>query len=134
MAFVVPTFNLNCNIFSGDIWPPPPVRLVSPCNLAMGRRTVLQIASQLLEGNATFGVQPLLLLPAGTDVRDDSCGHVQDFIECPAGSGRWYQVLGVDDSGKGFANEFRIATMCKIFDGSEGTGTFPGLFWPTPIP
>jgi hypothetical protein len=134
MAFTVPTFNLTCNIHSGDVWPPPPVRVVSLCNLAMGRRAVWFNASDNVLSSLTYGAAPLLLLPAGTDVRDASCSHVPDLVECPAGSGRWYNVGSVDDSGKGFPNEFRIATLAKIYQDSQGGGSFTGLFWPTPIP
>lgn len=134
MAFSLPTFNLVCNIHSGDVWPPPPMRLSSPCNLAMGRRV-----NQLNEpssGGAGFpiGVGPLLLLPAGTDIRDASCGLVTDLVECPAGSGRWYQTGLVDDAAKGFSNEYRVAYLLKIYEGVSGAGSWPGLLWPTPIP
>lgn len=134
MAFTIPTFNLMCNIHSGDVWPPPPTRVVSPCNLAMGTRRIQQFSNEADTPLTVAGSIPLLLLPALTDVRDQSQGLVSDFVECPAASGRWYQVTCVDDSGKGFPNEFRIATMCKIFLGALGPGTFPGLLWPTPMP
>jgi hypothetical protein len=73
-------------------------------------------------------------VPKGSDVRDGSCALLNDFVEVPQGSGRWYVVMNVDDVGKGFPNEFRYATIGKIFQGASGSGSFTGLFWPAPIP
>jgi hypothetical protein len=69
----------------------------------------------------------VLLLPKGTDVRDELNATGRDGVECPAGSGRFYEVIFVDDIGKGFPNEHRGATMEKTF----GPGPTE---WPTPIP
>jgi hypothetical protein len=74
-----------------------------------------------------------LLLPSKTDIRDTSCAITGDVLECPAGSGRWYGVFSVDDFGKGFSNEFRVAWIGKIFEDLDPLA-FPGLFWPAPIP
>jgi hypothetical protein len=134
MAFSVPTFNLPVNVFDGDIFPVVTPRLVTVGNLAMGRRQNWPNSSDQFIGTVTSGQQPILLLPSGTDVRDASTGRQPDFIECPAGSGRFYQIGSVEDTGKGFPNEYRVATIFKIFQSSQGTGSFPGLFWPTPIP
>jgi len=131
VAFTVPTFNLVCNIFTGP-WLAKALRVAdSPCNLAFGRRTQQSSNIDPFE-NLSF-TQPTLLLPLLTDVRDQSVTGIEDVLECPSGSGRWYQVIGVDDIGKGFANEHRAAVLMKIYDTIDPTD-YPGLFWPNPIP
>lgn len=118
MAFTLPTFNLTCNVFTPGVFGAP--RLSSVCNLAQGKRGLM------IFGN-NYNVQ--LLCPKLTDVRSELCvGQVQgDWIECPAASGRWYNVTYVDDVGKGFANEYRLVWMVGI------VGPF-GAKWPAPIP
>ena len=70
-----------------------------------------------------------LLLPAGTDIRDSTnysfTVDKTDMVEVPAASGRIYVVEWVDDVGKGFPNEFRVAAIAK----ASGWG-----LWPSPIP
>ncbi len=130
MSFTLPTFNLTCAIFTGP-WPVGLHRLVSPCNLAMGRRVQAS-------GTATdyFGygpASPRLLLPALTDIRDVSQNIAQaDYVEVPQSSGRWYIVNLVDDVAKGFDNEYRLAVLSKISQNLDAT--FAGLFWPIPMP
>jgi hypothetical protein len=46
-------------------------------------------------------------------------------VEVPAGSGRYYEVVQVDDAGKGFPNEHRIAGLIATVD--------LGM-WPVPYP
>jgi hypothetical protein len=67
-------------------------------------------------------VSMYLLVPAGTDLRDNHNLTGSDVVVVPAGSGRGYFVDQVDDLGKGFANEHRFALLSKA-----------GA-WPTPIP
>ncbi len=133
LAFTVPVFPLSCAIFTAPWAASHLHRLVSPCNLAPGRRVyLLPVGEDAQDFIAT--VATILLLPAGTDVRDWSCGAPgPDSIECPAGSGRWYCVQSVDDAGKGFDNEHRVVLMSKIFEVLNGTN-YPGLNWPIPIP
>jgi hypothetical protein len=133
MSFSLPDFNLICDVYTGP-WLTRVLRVSPVCNLAMGRRTAfLTFTIDIVD--ATQGLSPNLLLPAGTDVRDVSCSGSgnADVIECPAGSGRWYQVVNVDDIGKGFGNEHRCASLVKIYEGVDSV-RFAGLFWPTPIP
>ena len=132
MAFTVPTFPLECQIYTGP-WATKVFRDFAQCNLAMGRR-VNQVHVTAGQAGQTYGSQPILLLPALTDIRDSSCGLEPDFVQCPDDSGRWYVVQLVDDVAKGFENEYRMATLGKIFQGVDGPATYPGLFWPTPIP
>lgn len=131
MAFTLPDFNLMCNIHTvaggANVF-----RLSVECNLALGRRTGIPYGAGEQDGGFT-SLTPSLLLPALTDIRDSSCGGEMDIVEVPAGTGRWYLVTGVDDIGKGFANEHRVATLLKTW-GFAGNGSGLTLPWPTPIP
>lgn len=119
MAYRLPTFNLLCNIATGpatptSVPPTPPYRIAGQtCQLTYGRRV------QVIATGGTTSVGVLvqsmnLLLPPLTDVRglQDTVGP--DFVEVPAGSGRWYCVSGVDDIGKGFSNEHRTASLFAL--------------------
>lgn len=131
MSFTVPTFNLVCNISTGP-YLSRHIRLANQaCNLARGRRAA--VASNIDPFELLSYTQMELLLPALTDVRDLSCSGIEDVVECPAFSGRWYQVIGVDDVGKGFTNEYRVAILQKIYETIDPVD-YLGLFWPTPIP
>jgi hypothetical protein len=131
MSFALPTFNLTC-----EVWTPPWVgrvhRLTAvPCNLAMGRRVQQAIQDAY---DAPYGsAKPSLLLPMGTDIRDQYNAPDGDLIEVPSGTGRWYSVGIVDDVGKGFANEYRLASIRKV-SGLVFPGNFPGMSWPVPMP
>jgi hypothetical protein len=121
MAFNVPTFNLTVNVFRAGNPPPGIPDLVSPCNLAFGRRV------SSYQGVIAVPNEPVmsLLLPPGTDVRGPAAAAPDVAVEVPAGSGRYYTVLGLDDSGKGFPNEHRVAIIAW-------TSAFGN--WPTPLP
>lgn len=124
MAFSVPTFNLLVNIWRRGSGPPAAPDVVASGNLAYSRRVQAGDVGGL--ANAAFLIQ--LLVPVGTDVRANYCyagGGLGDWVEVPAGTGRLYAVYAVDDSGKGFSNEHRVATISP-------TTNF-GL-WPSPIP
>lgn len=110
MAWLPPTFNLVCGIWTGPILIPPmvPPRLTSICQLRFYKTG--QTVAATGPGKGVMSI----LLPAGTDVRP-SIGFGLfggDVIECPLGSGRWYAVLTVDDVAKGFPNEYRLA-VCQ---------------------
>lgn len=131
MSFSVPTFNLTCDIYTGP-WVGKVLRHLSvPCNLAWGRRSQNNFAPGL--GSVELGGVSSLLLPAGTDIRDASCASGWDVVEVPEASGRFYAISAVDDVGKGFVNEYRIATMAKACQAFDAV-LFPGVSWPTPIP
>lgn len=121
MAFNVPSFNISCNVWTNGAGPPAAPRLTSLCNLQHARRIFSPS-----EGGTFVLANPwcsmFLLVPALTDVRDQSNASGQDIIEVPAASGRMYYCVHVDDVGKGFANEFRCCVLAKL-----------GV-WPTPIP
>jgi hypothetical protein len=97
----------------------------------MGRRIQqYSVSDPLVYGGAAA---PSLLIPKLSDVRDWSSGGQADMIECPAASGRWYQVAIVDDVGKGFSNEYRLVWMLQAYQQLDPT-RFAGLQWPVPIP
>lgn len=120
MAYVIPAFPLTVNCWHSPSFPPAPADLVFMGNLAFGRRVSLD------EFADTTAPDPMvsyyLLVPALTDVRDGAGPPSGDTVEVPAGSGRLYKVVYVDDLGKGFANEHRMAIITKIWP------------WPVPIP
>jgi len=131
VAFTLPDFNLTCDIYTGP-WTSKVLRLSTDCNLAQGRRVVPVWIFEVV-APTVYTLSTQLLLPAGTDVRDGSCGGQPDLVDVPAGSGRWYSVMTVDDMGKGFPNEYRLAILHKIFEQMNPV-LFPGANWPTPIP
>lgn len=122
MAFILPTFNLTCNISQPPVdmtpsIPAGPYRLTGQiCQLTYGRR--VNVAST---GGTDFAGIPLqsmnLLLPPLVDVRGPQDVTSFDMVEVPAGSGRWYWVFFVDDIGKGFANEHRTAGIFALAEG-----------------
>lgn len=125
MAFILPTFNLTCNVFTNaDFTAAPRATLI--CGLAMGRRQA-GLFNNFTGAWDQFSDTMQLLLEAGADVRDGFNGPLPDGVEAPAGSGRYYLAVSVDDSGKGYANEHRVAFLVKTL----GPGD---IFWPTPIP
>jgi len=106
MPYALPTFNLACNLWHVPHPVTNPPDVISPCNLTPGQRIADQNASV---------TQPCmyLLLPKLTDIRCqyEGVGGGDDLCEVPAGSGRYYTVIYVDDIGKGFANEHRFALI-----------------------
>jgi hypothetical protein len=119
MGYKVPTFNITCNIWDhyGAITPlppPSPARLTNvPCQLTWGHR--VQVSST--GGTSTPGILTMsmsLLLAKLTDVRGPQSYAGGDLVEVPAGTGRWYQVVAVDDVGRGFTNEYRCALIFAL--------------------
>lgn len=132
MAFTVPDFNLDVDVYTGP-WLAKVFRFTVKGNLALGRRGTVLPDTEGVDEVIVNGPS-YLLLPPGTDVRDLNCNQPSnDIVEVPSGSGRWYRIVFVEDSGKGFANEHRV---CSIFKASQHVNAtiFAGLFWPTPIP
>lgn len=131
MAYKIPEFNLLCDIY--EIGPTSNTfRLQSVCALIMGplRRFPTTGAAG---APGAGGYTPILALPALTDIRDGSCQLVSNLVDVPAGSGRWYISLMVDDVAKGWPNEYRIATLAKTWKFPGSQNNLPG-FWPNPIP
>lgn len=123
MAFILPTFNLTCGIWTYGTPLSGPARLEVECQLRAP--TMSQVSSGA--GTSPFTYAITLLLPPGTDIRDhySGAGSASDWVEVPLGSECWYQVLWVNDVGKGFPNEHRYASIAKT--------TIAGG-WPIPIP
>lgn len=121
MSFSVPNFNITVNIWRSGNSPPAAPDLVTVANLALGRRT------SSYQGLYSADHEPVmsLLLPAGTDIRGPQSGAADACVEAPAGTGRYYAIVGVDDSGKSWANEHRVALLAWT------TAFGP---WPSPMP
>jgi hypothetical protein len=100
---------LTANIWWGTTFPPPfipPNIAAVPCQLSPGEF--------IFAPNGVVGVY--LKLPKLTDIFFARMFPFagQDLVEVPAGSARWYNVLHVDDVGKGFPNEYRFALIAMI--------------------
>jgi len=119
MSFSVPEFPVVCGIWRNGLQFTDPPSLTAPCNVALGRRTVVLGRNQAFEADAAV-VQ--LLFPRGTDVRDNTQPGGRDVVEVPLGSGRIYEVEYVNDLGTGFSNEHRVALVQKLIP------------WPAPLP
>lgn len=117
VSYTLPDFNLICNLYTNATGIHVAARLSPPCNLAYSRRVQV--------GTSFSRAQMSLLVPAGTDIRGPQSASNSDWVEVPAGSGRIYGVQNVDDAGKGFLNEHRVALI-------EWSTVFGP--WPTPIP
>lgn len=119
MSYILPTFNLTCNIFRPDAdnvaaVPTTPPRIAGQaCQLTYGRR--VNVASSGGTGAAGIPIKGMdLLLPPRVDIRGPQDTISFDMVEAPAGSGRWYWVYYVDDIGKGFDNEHRVAGLYAL--------------------
>lgn len=124
--YVEPTYNLSANVWRGNLDPTAdPPTLTTDANLAWGKRG----GPAATGGTGSLGViatAPQLLVPAGTDLRSAEKGAPNDdWVEVPAGTGRIYACVYVEDIGKGFSNEHRGALLVSAPD------DFP---WPFPIP
>lgn len=130
MGFRVPTFNIQCRVWSRSAVPAGPV---ITANLGADRGRLdcqLRAAGKQSTGQDEPHVLVflwMLLLPAGSDIRDwaswDGVAIDQpDLVEVPVGSERYYTVAQVDDVAKGFANEYRVAFIVK------------NAYWPIPAP
>jgi hypothetical protein len=127
MAYTLPTFNLGVNVWHYPHFPGGgPPDLVTTGNLAYGRRVMSPSGTTFGDDYPMMGAATLLLPPL-TDIRLFPINDAvqSSIIECPAGTGRYYTTLFVEDIGKGFANEHRAVIMFQ-------TATF-GL-WPVPMP
>jgi hypothetical protein len=121
MSFSVPNFNISVNVWRFGNAPPAAPDLVVSANLAFGRR------GSSLQGLYVGAAEPVmtLLLPPSSDVRGPQCAFPDACVEAPGGTGRYYTIIGVDDSGKSWPNEYRVAVIAwtKAFGA-----------WPSPIP
>lgn len=135
MPYRVP--NMNLNVF---LWRAPNTVVSAPDhvfvgNLSRGQHVMTTTGEPY--GILNGGLQMLLAVPKGSDIRGLDGLSLLDLVEVPALSGRYYFVTGVDDIGKGFANEYRAATLVKI--NAYIFGFFPNpwncpMSWPVPYP
>src|SRR6516225_6952205 len=107
-TYVQPTFNLTVNIWRNGGGPPAAPVVITVGNLSPGE---LNNDAELMTTPHLGGMW--LRLPFGTDVRDSTAPAGADVVEVPAGSGRIYSAVWVDDIGSGFANEHRFALLAK---------------------
>lgn len=113
MAYRLPTFNLTAKIWTGPQGVLPPAgapRLTAACALWIYK------TGMLLSPLQTAGTIVVVCIkwPAGTDVRPlygFNGGLVMsgDVVELPALSGRFYEIISVDDVARGYANQYRIS-------------------------
>jgi hypothetical protein len=111
-TYVQPTYNTDTNIWHAGTPISGPPDIFLKCNLSPGR----------LVGVDTFpgaqhpprGGLMWLRLPNGTDIRDDAATNGADTVECPAGSGKFYTSIWVDDIGTDFPNMHRFAALAKL--------------------
>lgn len=122
MGFRTPSFILLCRFWSRSAVPAGPV---ITANLGPPRLTGVHCQLRAPGKLSTaqdelnywiFGCE--LLLPAGTDVRDNFSWdgvamNKPDLVEVPEGSERYYTIVQVDDVAKGFPNEYRFAMVFK---------------------
>lgn len=116
--FTLPTFNLKCNVWrwGDDPVSDPPTLTNVDCNLALGRRGYVMEEIWLVSAPTFLSIflEQQLLLPKGTDVRGQNSISGADTVEVPAGSGAYYVVRWVANSGSGFSNEHRLAIVNQI--------------------
>ncbi len=118
--YVLPTFNITVAFWrsANPLFNPPDVTSLG--NLSPGKIVSGDKGDDNL--GATLGQTMWLRLPFGTDAQDAKNGIGWDICECPWMSGRFYNVIIVDDISGGFLTEHRFAVLA---------GTSP---WPTPFP
>lgn len=125
MAYRLPTFNLSVNIWRGTAPPPGPPALTVSGSFTWYPRYPINGASGSTNPQFTAAI---LRVPSHVDIRDGFGGGTFDLVEVPAGTGRLYQVNFVEDLGKGFANEHRVAQVTKhVITGFSVWNTHP---WP----
>lgn len=114
MAFTAPQFNLTVNLWRWATWNNTVPPGVAPDAVVMAQLRLYKTAFIMSSGAVAF-IRVALCLPMRTDVRGSlgwfTALNQPDLVEAPAGTGRYYVVLGVDDVARGFANEYRIASL-----------------------
>lgn len=141
MAFVVPTFNLLYRLYRLSTYNPATEQWDwngdyteyddQEGALYVSKKTGLYLGNVPADLNG-LGAQ-VLLVPAGTDIQDTYCGQgTIDIVEVPQDTGRFYLVTAVDDTAKGYINEYRVATLIKA--GRHTPWLKNMADWPSPIP
>jgi hypothetical protein len=114
-----PALPLTCNIWRAAAGPPNPPLLTVNCQLLW---SASHLAIAVVPGTVNTAFLRFLYLPSGTDLRPTQMPNPGDVVEVPAGSGRFYTCVALDDVAKGFPNEFRLGVLQ------------PQGNWPFPIP
>jgi len=135
MSFRPPAFNLTCNVWHDYTHVAPAYAAPDAtfaCNLSPGRRVIVSAGGNVTQLNPRFAME--LLLPKRSDIRAAwNAIATEDLVEVPAGTNRWYAVSAVDDVGRGFTNEYRLALIYVV----PGPITFTDVGavpYPVPLP
>jgi len=129
LALRPPTFNLSCNLWHTGAtfpkpagWTPPalPADVASVCQLyfwSKATNTPILFSPGGPPDVVAYEIAALLRLPKLTDVRFPAGQYgvpnaAYGVAEVPAGSGRYYACVSVEDCHKGFPNEYRVAFLC----------------------
>lgn len=113
MAYTLPVFNLECNL-----WRPPtpttdPPDAVHDCQLYIPSRGMLDITP----GDDDLWVPPVYVrFPKGTDVQQD------DVLEVDDGDGWFYRVRWTERMHRGFSNEYFVALVEQVVVGPPTPG------------
>lgn len=135
MPFQLPDFGLSVNLWrwATGIGNPPDLTFMANLSLTKARSVLFTVS---VAGRLNAFMRTELLCPKGTNIIGAVTAASMDRVEVPAGSGRFYGVLAVDDVAKGYSNEYRLASLIQLT--SEGiTLTNPAwgpLLWPVPTP
>jgi hypothetical protein len=141
MPFRIPTFILDVNIWRRTVAVTATPSISTNGNLVLGSRSAT--TPRDFETSTQHVTAMHLLLPALTDIRPYNLYQgdwLEDVVEVPAGSGRYYYVTDVDDVAKGFGNEYRHATITQVtYATINDANTLPFQnnqppIWPAPIP
>ena len=141
MGFQPPTFNLAVNVWRYTTPKANPPNLTTSGNLSFGK-TRPTITALQVSGRLWYYPCIDLCLPKGTDIRGHTRPIGQDFVEVPAGTGRYYCAIRVEDVAKGFTNEYRLAIILQLDSelislllsgGGYGAG-WGATIWPEPTP
>lgn len=147
MSYIPPTFNLSVNYWENTTfqtaWAAGAGAVPAPTAVYQG-----QLRGWAPEAIATIGLPAVvcsrLLLPVGTDIRALVAATNEwvfwcPVVEVPAASGRFYFVTAVEDTAKGFDNEYRQAVIFPsyLYEGTaySALANWPyAPVWPTPYP
>jgi hypothetical protein len=118
VPYIPPTFNIDVGVWKKGVDNTPSIHVLDCKGQLRAPST-----GHLHDVAYNIGKCCSLLVPKKTAIMDrQGPGSATHFVEAPKGTGRWYEVIMVDDIGKGFPNEHRYAVLVKY-----------GV-WPDPIP
>jgi hypothetical protein len=136
MGFAVPTMPVPVDLWRFGTPVGNPADLSFSANLSFRKDGRPFVAIQG-GGSVSYLTAVELLCPKLTDIRGHTAAPFNgDRVEVPAGSGRFYAVIFVEDVGKTFANEYRLAILAQLTSlviGYTGQPWGP-LLWPVPTP